>query len=174
MDRKPIENVEEWKAIASEAEVRACLRRVAMSILSGINLETVDLYRKQVEAQRGFIARYAARIEVIDSEIGCLDVLLDRLPTDGEGGKFRGMMDQRKVALTIEKEEVSRKAEKVPAEVASSERLLGEIEFQLATANFLMQIVENVEDAEGGVHRLADEPRSPGDHGAASDPVCDV
>lgn len=174
MTRNLIENVEEWKGIAADSEVRACLRRVAMTILTDINPDTVDLYRRQMEAQRGLIFRYKSRIEAIDTEIGCLDVLVSRLPLEGEGGSFRGMMVQRKAALMIEREETARKAEKVPAEVASSERLLGEIEFQMATANFLMQIVENEEDAEGGVHRLSDEPRSPGDHGAASDPVCDV
>jgi len=170
----PIENEDLWKTIAEDSEVRACLRRVALSILGDINPDTVELYRQQIEAQRSLIARYAKRIEEIDTEIGCLDVLVVKLPLEGEGGDFRAMMVQRKAALMIEKRETTLKAEKVPEQVASSERLLREVDLQVENANFLMRVVERLEDAEGGIHRVTDEPRGSGDHGSASDSVRDV
>lgn len=170
----PIGNEEEWGSIASDPNIRACLRKIAMTILGDINPKTVDLYRQKVEAQRSFIARYKGRVVAIDSEIGCLDLLVDKLPMDGEGGAFRAMMVQRKTALMIEREETIEKAEKVPGEIESSERLLREVETQLANAGFLMAIVEKAEDAEGGIHRVADEPRGSGDNGGDPDPLCEV
>jgi len=170
----PIENEEVWKSIVADPEVRACLRRVAMSVLSEISPESIEIYRSQVETYHGLVPKYKARIDAIDSEIGCLDVLVEKLPLEGEGGAFRGMLVQKKAALMVEKEETIKKAEEVPGQAEPAERLLRTVEIQVANASFLMRVIEDAEDAEGGIHRVDDEPRGPGDHGPAPDSIREV
>lgn len=169
-----IGNEEEWKEIVGDREVRACLRKMAIVVLQEIDQNKVALCQMAVNAKRGMAEKYRQRAQAIDSELGSISVLLDRLPLEGEAADFKRMMVEKKTALLMEAEEVMAAAKKVPDDVVRAKRLLMEVEGQLANAEFLMRVIEEVEDAEGGIHRVADEPRGSSDLGSASDPVCDV
>jgi hypothetical protein len=174
MSVSPLSNDQEGRGIVADKEARACLRRIALGTLADLNSSRVKAYRQTVEASKSLQKKQTARIGVIDSEVGCIVSLLERLPDSGESKEFRRMMEERRTALLRERGEVVQSLEKYPVLIGGSERLLREVEGHLANATFLMGVIEEADNAEGGVSGVADQPRGPGDNGAAPDAVRDV
>ena len=174
MPVSPLSNAQEWRGIVADKEARACLRRIALGTLADLPLSKVKVYRQTVEASKSLQKKQMVRIEVIDSEVGCIVSLLERLPDSGESKEFRRMMEERRIALLKERGEVIQSLEKYPPLIGGSERLLKEVEGQFANATFLMTVIEEADNAESGVPGVVDQPRGPGDHGAAPDAVRDV
>jgi hypothetical protein len=164
-----LSNGQEWKGIVADKEARACLRKIVLSILSDLDPRRVAAYRITVEASRGVLRKKQGRVSAIDSEVGCIVSLLERLPDSGESKEFRRMMEEKRTALLKERGEVLIELEKVPMMIEGAERILREIEGQVANAEFLMKVIDEVDHAEGGVPGVADEPRGPCDNGPASD-----
>jgi len=169
MPVSPISNAQEWRAVVADREARACLRRIALTVLSDLDPSRVRAYRLTVEASRSLQRRQGARIAAIDSEVGCIVSLMERLPDSGEPKEFRRMMEERRNALLAERGEVVQALEKLPTMISGSERILREVEGQVANAAFLKGVIEEADSAEGGVPGVADQPRGPGDNGPPPD-----
>lgn len=167
-----------WKtAFEQDPELRACVRKAASVVMEELDLDRMQKAKNLADHVVAYLHEKQARLAALVHEIGCMEEILKRIfAFPGEGQLLKANLDARLAALLQEKKEIEArlKPEDLPMRAEYCLNAYEEMRAERDNAEFFLQIIDGGEDAESGIHRVADEPRGAGDHGATPDAVRDV
>lgn len=168
-----------WKkAFERDPELGACIRKASIIVIEELTPYAVRRAKELAEQILAYTKERQERLEDLTHEIGCLDEITQRIAAfSGEGELLKSNLEDRRKALLEEKKEIEDrlKPEDLPARVEHCLKTYDEMRVQKENAEFFLKIIDGGSNAPtGGVPGVADEPRSGGDNGASSDPLCDL